>query len=779
MALAAHGSHAAAAAHHVDARMHTDITNHKAMNHKAVESISAPDDSAMNHTAVESTSAPDDSSFSASDGKVDAEEAPMHTVMIQKSGEARNADVHVLVRHATTCATSTVAKGLDYTTTTVAKGLDYTTNTAAKGMNQATTAVNNLLGTQDVELARQQRIEQLAQAGMSESELMELKQHLHHQGVTATKSQAKIQAKPLLWTQSNAFSFTVGTFVVINAVSLGVEADYGDTYRLFFNVCEHIFTFIFCTELILHFCVEGPRVYFKDALNWLDAFIVTMSVIDVWVIRPIGIKADLRMMSVLRMMRLIRLARLVRLLRIFKELTLLVTGFIDSVKTLFWSFIFLLCIVYAFALFAQQTIGSAMDCPEAGNEDLCEPSFGSQAKLFHSVDRTMLTLFICLTEGCGASVIEPIVLKRPILIAFFLLFTFVTTLGLLNLIVCLLCENALCAAAAQEKELEKQKDDETERQILDLKMAFLEMDEDKSGEITREEFYNSLATNDNLVNALVGLGLGDEANLFDTLDSEQVGVIKFQQFLTGVGLIMRGNESAKAKDVVPALLLCQAMDQRLKRLEHMVSKLYENGCRSGGPSSSGSPSGSHVPSAGNHQPGNKHSPLTREIAPVGDAPGNKHAPSHQTTTGFSSMNHEDGDTAFLMPLSKSPSMGVHTSPSNQSAMLDRPQRNVGPGTNGVGQPSNREHYAEPARPLCCAASNVQPSETILLEAPQTDTNMGLMPMQSVPPVLIQLLGSIEFSMADMKESIRSIELRLSDVEGDGTGIRETKGVMWQ
>lgn len=125
-----------------------------------------------------------------------------------------------------------------------------------------------------------------------------------------------------------------------NAITLGFEADYGLENPEPFTILENIFCGIFTLELVLHFGVEGFRIYFSDRMNWLDFFLVTFSVLDVWVLKVLEVEADLKLMSVFRMLRLVRLARLLRLFRIFKELTLIVAGFIDSVRTLFWAVVF-------------------------------------------------------------------------------------------------------------------------------------------------------------------------------------------------------------------------------------------------------------------------------------------------------------------------------------------------------------------------------------------------------------------------------------------------------
>lgn len=425
--------------------------------------------------------------------------------------------------------------------------------------------------------------------GMIEDEIRQLSESFKLHEVTAHMNQDQNdQGTSLKWTQSNQFSLCVGVFVILNAIGLGVEADYGDDFRSFFVVAEHIFTAVFTSELLLHFLVEGPREYFSDSFNWLDCFLVVMSIVDVWIIGPLGGEADLRCMSVLRMLRLIRLARLLRLFRVFKELTLLVTGFITAVRTLFWAFIFLLCVVYSFAIFAHQTIGQADACDQERRlksrghgtpDESCDlytfGSVGTQHSLFGTLSSTMLTLFLCLTEGCGMDIVKPIVSRSPAMCIFWLIFTFSTTFGLLNLIVGCFCENAMHTAAENEKELEQHREAERERVMVSLKDAFLEMDEDKNLHITRDEFNKAIVSNQKVINALVGLGLGDEADLFGTLDAEEEGSLTFNQFFDGLMLIMKGHEVAKAKDIVATLLTCQAVSRRGKRQEKTLEGMHD------------------------------------------------------------------------------------------------------------------------------------------------------------------------------------------------------------
>ena len=60
--------------------------------------------------------------------------------------------------------------------------------------------------------------------------------------------------------------------------------------------------------------------------------------------------------------------------RLFKELTLIVEGFLNGAKTLTWAMVFLFILVYIFAIFARLQIGSGYVCAneETGEETAVE-----------------------------------------------------------------------------------------------------------------------------------------------------------------------------------------------------------------------------------------------------------------------------------------------------------------------------------------------------------------------------------------------------------------------
>merc|ERR1719160_2304556 len=75
------------------------------------------------------------------------------------------------------------------------------------------------------------------------------------------------------------------------------------------------------------------------------------------------------------------------------------------------------------------------------------------------------------------------------------------------------------------------------------------------------------------MNALSCLGLHEEENLFDVLDADKEGSITFDQFFEGALLIMKGQETAKAKDLVATHLTAVGVLRRMRTVEYEVRKV--------------------------------------------------------------------------------------------------------------------------------------------------------------------------------------------------------------
>eukprot|EP00746_Dinoflagellata_sp_MGD_P140398 gnl/MRDRNA2_/MRDRNA2_73652_c0_seq1.p1 gnl/MRDRNA2_/MRDRNA2_73652_c0~~gnl/MRDRNA2_/MRDRNA2_73652_c0_seq1.p1 ORF type:complete len:665 (-),score=109.54 gnl/MRDRNA2_/MRDRNA2_73652_c0_seq1:42-2036(-) len=401
-----------------------------------------------------------------------------------------------------------------------------------------------------------------------------------------------------IWTRGMRFQTIVGMVILCNAISLGVEADHGERYSVVFQALEHVFTAAFFMELVLRIWFEGFKLYFSDSATRLDFFLVVMSVTDVWIIAPLGGAVQLRAVSLLRLIRLIRLARLLRLFKVFKELTIIVAGFVASGRTLFWAGIFLVIIVYIFAILGTDMFGKATLCGarllkarggaiEDDGEKSCsdalyefDSSIGTQASLFGSVDRSMLTLYMCVFEGCGFEIVYPMALTQPWTVVYWYVFIFITSFGIMNVIIGLFCENVLQVALSAEKDQARQAEVVRQERLSHLKALFETMDEDHSETISRSEFLNAMTHNLEVIQVMEELGLEDEVSLFDTLDVNQSGALSVSEFFQGMMLLMNANEPAMAKHLVSTYLTVQSV-------QHHVLLFYGDWLASQGRDASG------------------------------------------------------------------------------------------------------------------------------------------------------------------------------------------------
>eukprot|EP00746_Dinoflagellata_sp_MGD_P020836 gnl/MRDRNA2_/MRDRNA2_148556_c0_seq1.p1 gnl/MRDRNA2_/MRDRNA2_148556_c0~~gnl/MRDRNA2_/MRDRNA2_148556_c0_seq1.p1 ORF type:complete len:615 (+),score=129.25 gnl/MRDRNA2_/MRDRNA2_148556_c0_seq1:103-1947(+) len=407
------------------------------------------------------------------------------------------------------------------------------------------------------------------------------------------KEQEAEAAKP--WTQRTKFQLVIALVIVANAVCMTIEADSDSAENeVGLLVMEHFFATVFVLEFLLHIKFEGFRVYFSELANCMDFCLVVLSVIDAWVIRQTGLDKDmdLRSASLLRMLRLLKLGRILKLLHMFRELTVILQGLVGGLRSLFWAGCFMFLLLYLFAMVGTLNFGDDPSCdvPEAAR--LLKASAGSGATAsragdlsaddpgcteFVTVPRSLLTLWLCLTEGCGDGIIKPMVLKSPQLMLFWIVFVFIGSFGMLNIIIGLFCENILQAAADAEKSMSVLQDQLRKKQMEMLKDVFMVMDTDGSRTLSHDEWCIALEMPE-VHDILEKLGLGEEDDLFGQLDVDKNGLLDFEEFFDGLLMVVKGGEAAKAKDVVPTHLLCESMRKKIESMQDAHAQMNEAIC---------------------------------------------------------------------------------------------------------------------------------------------------------------------------------------------------------
>merc|ERR1719379_1391196 len=270
-------------------------------------------------------------------------------------------------------------------------------------------------------------------------------------------------------------------------------------------------------------------------------------------IQPVEIEGvgALNMLSMLRVLRLLRLVRLIRMMTRFKELILLINGFVASIRTVFWAMLFLSMIVAGFAIVFVKIFYKRG----------VEYDFGERSTYenFGTVPRCIMTLCICMTDGCVESTIRPIVEKEPYMFVIWFAYLTLTLMGIMNMIVGILCETITGSAEADDLNRTSAEEAYRKRVLRAVTEIFEDIDTDGSGVLDREEFAAALTTNPSVQEGMVILDLADEENLFDTLDSDKSGAITFQEWADGVALIMAGKKKAKGKDIISTYLMSKAL----------------------------------------------------------------------------------------------------------------------------------------------------------------------------------------------------------------------------
>ncbi|EER12231.1 conserved hypothetical protein [Perkinsus marinus ATCC 50983] len=304
------------------------------------------------------------------------------------------------------------------------------------------------------------------------------------------------------------------------------------------STAEHVFTAVFFIEWILR-VTSGGWVWMFDMYNFLDFLLVFITgVMANWFLDPLGVDVSLlRKLTVLRALRLVRLARAVRLIPMFKEMWLLLGGFLDSALLILWTLIIITVLLFMFSVWGVEIIGH-----NAGVA--ADPV---TAPLFPTLHQGMFTLLqlpleVLTLDTWSDSVARPLMIHLPRVGLYFAV--------LMNLVTAVVVENAFALARKDEEQQARVKQAQKRRDILDLKDLFMELDADGSGELDRKEFDQALGDS-KIVDKMSSLGIEreDMLNIWDLLDDGD-GVLTIEEFTGGLRMLKGG---ARAKEVLVLL----------------------------------------------------------------------------------------------------------------------------------------------------------------------------------------------------------------------------------
>mmetsp|Transcript_22548 Transcript_22548/g.57513 ORF Transcript_22548/g.57513 Transcript_22548/m.57513 type:complete len:576 (+) Transcript_22548:514-2241(+) len=195
----------------------------------------------------------------------------------------------------------------------------------------------------------------------------------------------------------------------------------------------------------------------------------------------------------LRYMRVVKVLRLVRVIRLFRSMGKLFNAFVASLRPLFWIFVMLTVFCYGCSVFVTTMIGTNTDydCEEEARD--CTP-FDRQ-RYFGSTARSMFTLFQVLTADAWSNVVRPVIEgPQPFLVFFFVCFIFVTTFGLVNMIIAVVCEQFNNATKQARRHWELRDAQREKERVTEALTTLIRGSDEQKGDVTMREIRNALST---------------------------------------------------------------------------------------------------------------------------------------------------------------------------------------------------------------------------------------------------------------------------------------------
>jgi len=184
--------------------------------------------------------------------------------------------------------------------------------------------------------------------------------------------------------------------VVLNALWIAVDTDLNNSNSLYeskpvFFVVENLFCVYFTWELVVRFLAfQSKTDCFKDRWFIFDLFLVVFMVLETWILGPIvyflssggGSGPSLELLTPLKLLRLLRMARMAKLMRAMPELLILVKAIVIATRTVVFTLVLLILIIYVFAIYFTMELGPDS---ELADHDDCK---------FGTVWDSVVTLFL-------------------------------------------------------------------------------------------------------------------------------------------------------------------------------------------------------------------------------------------------------------------------------------------------------------------------------------------------------------------------------------------------
>ncbi len=242
---------------------------------------------------------------------------------------------------------------------------------------------------------------------------------------------------------SKIFQNFIIAVIIFNGITMGLETskDLTNSYESIFHLIDITVISIFTVEIILRIYIYRVQ-FFKEPWSLFDFFVVGISLIPA--------------SGGLEILRVLRVLRLFRLITVVPQMRKIVSALVSVIPGMASIAMILILFFYVFAIMATELF----------NEKFPE-WFGTLGESFY-------TLFQIMTlESWSMGIVRPIMEVYPLSWIFFIVFIFIATFIMINLIVAIVVD----AMSAINSHNEQKVIDNTSKEISELKNEIRELKE--------------------------------------------------------------------------------------------------------------------------------------------------------------------------------------------------------------------------------------------------------------------------------------------------------------
>lgn len=375
--------------------------------------------------------------------------------------------------------------------------------------------------------------------------------------------------------QSNLCEYVVACLIIVNASTFGIQADFAVKYPMdnppeVYRTVDVVFAVAFALELLLRIFASGPLFLSctnKDLLwNLLDSFLVFFSVAEEIVTLSVEAAPDVSSARMIRLLRLFRIVRVLRVLRLFKDLRVMVSGIMSSMKPLLWALLLLALIIYIFAVCFLEFVA----------DHLADGGPMQGLTHYNSLVRAAYTLYMSILGGVSwMEVAEPLIAINPFLGVVFSMYVAFAVLCVLNIVTGVFVEQSSMIAKEDEENMLFEEIESRKKWMQEIEKIFHQADTDNSGLLTVEEL-EACVTDFWVQTCFKRLGVDlnriSPTSIFSMLDFDGSGAVEISEFAAGLQQL---HGSASSVDFARVVRGQRTSQKQLKKLAHIVEHCEE------------------------------------------------------------------------------------------------------------------------------------------------------------------------------------------------------------